>query len=103
MNDIINTDYDLNYKQQLEKAVLNLLSVGYQKNLTADGRCDTSILHDIGGINKEGKVIENTQENGVSKVVISKITELQREYVAQRRMRNQIQTPKKVEDEGREY
>ena len=103
MNDIINTDYDLNYKQQLEKAVLNLLSVGYQKNLTADGRCDTSILHDIGGINKDGKVIENTQENGVSKVVISKITELQREYVAQRRMRNQIQTPKKVEDEGREY
>ena len=71
LNDIVNTEYDAGYKKQLEKAVLDLLSAGYQKNITPEGMCDVSTLHDIGGINKDGSVIENSQENGVSQVVIT--------------------------------
>lgn len=103
LNDIVNTEYEADYKKQLEKAVLDLLSTGYQKNLTRDGMCDISALHDIGGINKEGNIIKNSPENGVSQVVISKIAELQGEYAKQRRMRGNTQAipSYKDNDDGR--
>ena len=102
LNDIVNTEYEATYKKQLEKAVLNLLSAGYQKNITPEGECDVSTLHDIGGINKDGSVIENSQENGVSQVVISKIVELQGEYIKQRRMRENTRAiPYYKDDDGR--
>ena len=102
LNDIVNTEYEATYKKQLEKAVLNLLSAGYQKNITPEGECDVSELHDIGGINKDGSVIENSQENGVSQVVISKIVELQGEYIKQRRMRENTRAiPYYKDDDGR--
>jgi len=102
LNDIVNTEYDAGYKKQLEKAVLDLLSAGYQKNITPEGMCDVSTLHDIGGINKDGSVIENSQENGVSQVVISKIVELQGEYAKQRRMRENTRAiPYYKDDDGR--
>ena len=75
---------------------------GYQKNITPEGECDVSTLHDIGGINKDGSVIENSQENGVSQVVISKIVELQGEYAKQRRMRENTRAiPYYKDDDGR--
>ena len=102
LNDIVNTEYEATYKKQLEKAVLDLLSNGYQKNITPEGECDVSELHDIGGINKDGSVIENSQENGVSQVVISKIVELQGEYIKQRRMRENTRAiPYYKDDDGR--
>ena len=102
LNDIVNTEYDAGYKKQLEKAVLDLLSNGYQKNITPEGMCDVSELHDIGGINKDGSVIENSPENGVSQVVISKIVELQGEYAKQRRMRENTRAiPYYKDDDGR--
>ena len=102
LNDIVNTEYEATYKKQLEKAVLDLLSNGYQKNITPEGECDVSTLHDIGGINKDGSVIENSQENGVSQVVISKIVELQGEYIKQRRMRENTRAiPYYKDDDGR--
>lgn len=102
LNDIVNTEYEATYKKQLEKAVLDLLSNGYQKNLTPEGKCDVSTLHDIGGINKDGSVIENSPENGVSQVVISKIVELQGEYAKQRRMRENTRAiPCYKDDDGR--
>ena len=103
LNDIVNTEYEATYKKQLEKAVLDLLSNGYQKNITPEGECDVSELHDIGGINKDGSVIENSQENGVSQVVISKIVELQGEYIKQRRMRENTRAIPyyKDDDDGR--
>lgn len=102
LNDIVNTEYDAGYKKQLEKAVLDLLSAGYQKNITPEGECDVSTLHDIGGINKDGSVIENSPENGVSQVVISKIVELQGEYAKQRRMRENTRAiPCYKDDDGR--
>lgn len=102
LNDIVNTEYEATYKKQLEKAVLDLLSNGYQKNITPEGECDVSELHGIGGINKDGSVIENSQENGVSQVVISKIVELQGEYAKQRRMRENTRAiPCYKDDDGR--
>lgn len=102
LNDIVNTEYEATYKKQLERAVLELLSAGYKKNLTPEGKCDVSTLHDIGGINKDGSVIENSPENGVSQVVISKIVELQGEYIKQRRMRENTRAiPYYKDDDGR--
>ena len=56
----------------------------------------------MNGINKDGSVIENSQENGVSQVVISKIVELQGEYIKQRRMRENTRAiPYYKDDDGR--
>lgn len=84
LNDIVNSDYDENYKQQLIKQILNLLSEAYESNLTQGKSPDTSKIHDVGGINKNGEIISNTEKN-VSKPIITKIKELQSKYlVAQR-------------------
>lgn len=61
----------------IRKSCAKSLVCWISKNITPEGECDVSELHDIGGINKDGSVIENSQENGVSQVVISKIVELQ--------------------------
>ena len=82
-SDIVNTDYDIQYKQKLMKAVLRLLSEGHRNNYTKDGKFDVSSLHDIGGIDKEGNILENTTEK-VSPAIMNKIAQLQSEYFVKR-------------------
>ena len=70
--------------------------------MTPEGEWDVSALNDIGGSNHGGSVIENSPENGVSQVVISKIVELQGEYAKQRRMRENTRAiPYYKDDDGR--
>lgn len=86
----------------IRKSCARSLVCWIPKNITPEGMCDVSTLHDIGGINKDGSVIENSQENGVSQVVISKIVELQGEYAKQRRMRENTRAiPYYKDDDGR--
>ena len=65
------------------KAVLRLLSEGHRNNYTKDGKFDVSSLHDIGGIDKEGNILENTTEK-VSPAIMNKIAQLQSEYFEKR-------------------
>lgn len=80
LNDIVNSEYDDSYKSQLIQGVLQMLSNGYEGHLTKGGQWDESRLHDIGGIDKNGKHIENTREK-VSSGITEKIRALQQEYV----------------------
>ena len=73
-------------RQTFIKSILILLSQGYYNHLLPDGKWDTRILHDIGGIDKDGKIYPHirgkAQEN-----LINKITKLQREYYSQKQAR----------------
>lgn len=80
LNDIVNSEYDDSYKSQLIQGVLQMLSNGYEGHLTKGEQWDESRLHDIGGIDKNGKHIENTREK-VSSGITEKIRALQQEYV----------------------
>lgn len=80
LNDIVNSKYDDSYKSQLIQGVLQMLSNGYEGHLTKGGQWDESRLHNIGGIDKNGKHIENTREK-VSSGITEKIRALQQEYV----------------------
>lgn len=83
LNDIVNSEYSEEYKAQLERGLLQMLSDGYNKGLTPEGRLDTEELHDIGGINKNGQIILNSREN-VSAPIMNKIEQLQTQYVTER-------------------
>lgn len=80
LNDIVNSKYDDSYKSQLIQGILQMLSNGYEGHLTKGGQWDESRLHDIGGIDKNGKHIENTRDK-VSSGITEKIRALQQEYV----------------------
>ena len=75
-----------NQRQIFIKSILTLLSQGYYNHLLSDGKWDTRILHDIGGIDKDGKIYPHirgkAQEN-----LINKITKLQREYYSKKQAR----------------
>ena len=75
-----------NQRQIFIKSILTLLSQGYYNHLLPDGKWDTRILHDIGGIDKDGKIYPHirgkAQEN-----LINKITKLQREYYSKKQER----------------
>lgn len=99
-NDIVNTDYDIQYKQKLIKTVLRLLSEGHANNYTKTGQFDVSVLHDIGGIDKDGNIIENTSEQ-VSPIIMSKIVQLQSEYLEKRAVMEKNTQREEKEYEGR--
>lgn len=85
MNDIINSDYDSNYKAQLEGALLGLLSDGYEKGMQMSrARGENGVLYDIGGIDKNGVQVSNDSRN-VSASIVNKIAEMQRQYFRQNR------------------
>lgn len=80
MNDIINSDYDSDYKAQLEYALLGLLSDGYAEGRKMSiARGDNNILYDIGGIDKNCVQMSHDNRN-VGAGIINKISELQRQY-----------------------
>lgn len=85
MNDIINSDYDSNYKARLESALLGLLSDGYEKGMQMSrARGENGVLYDIGGIDKNGVQASNDNRN-VSANIVNKIAEMQRQYFRQNR------------------
>lgn len=92
LNDIVNSQYDESYKVQLERGLLQMLSTGYTTSLTPDETWDNSVLHDIGGIDKSGQIIQNTREAGVSIPIINRIQQLQRQYTAERKARENRQS-----------
>lgn len=96
LNDIVNSDYDEKYKQQLITQILGLLSKAYQNNLEQGQYPDAKQLHDVGGITKNGQMVPNTEQN-VSRPIISKIRELQNNYAIQ--MQNSQHSSRKTTDD----
>ena len=82
LNDIVNSQYDENYKDQLKRAILQVLSVGYGRNVDENGQYNNKTLNDIGGIDKNGNIIQNTTDK-VSEVVVMNIRELQYQFMKQ--------------------
>lgn len=83
LNDIVNSEYDEAYKSQLERGLLQMLSNGYRKGVTPEGLLDVDILHDIGGIDKNGQIISNNRDN-VTMPIINKIAQLKAQYAVER-------------------
>lgn len=77
LNDIIYNDYNPEIKEKLERAILQNLSDGFSNNVD-NNRIQK--LHNIGGINKEGKQISNSP-NEVSNAIISRIQEEEQRYI----------------------
>ena len=68
------------------KSILILLSQGYYNHLLPDGKWDTRILHDIGGVDKDGKIYPHIRGKA-HEDLMNKITKLQREYYSQKQAR----------------
>ena len=79
LNDIINTEYDVKYKKQLEMALLRIFSKVFESNIDLSNG-----IYDIGGINKDGETILNSEKYGVSRIIISEIAKMQREYASKK-------------------
>lgn len=73
-------------RQTFIKSILTLLSQGYYNHLINDGQWDTRILHDIGGVDKDGKIYPHIRGKA-HEDLINKITKLQREYYSQKQAR----------------
>ena len=73
-------------RQTFIKSILTLLSQGYYNHLLPDGKWDTRILHDIGGVDKDGKMYPHIRGKA-HEDLMNKITKLQREYYSQKQAR----------------
>lgn len=73
-------------RQVYVNSILTLLSKGYYNHLLPDGKWDTRILHDIGGVDKDGKIYPHIRGKA-HEDLMNKITKLQREYYSQKQAR----------------
>ena len=88
IEDLFGDFLDSQQRQTLVKSVLTLLSQGYYDHLLPDGRWDTRILHDIGGIDKEGKIFPHIRGKSTD-TLINIITNLQRQYYSKKQAREE--------------
>lgn len=86
--DLLGDFIDPQQRQTLVKAVLTLLSQGYYDHLLPNGKWDTRILHDIGGVDKEGKIFPHIRGKATDSL-INKITNLQRQYYSQKQAKEE--------------
>ena len=86
--DLLGDFIDPQQKQIIVKAVLTLLSQGYYNHLLPDGKWDTRILHDIGGVDREGKIFPHIRGKATD-TLMNKITNLQRQYYSQKQSREE--------------
>lgn len=86
IKDILGDSLTPQQKQDMVRSVLTLLSQGYYDHLLPNGQWDTRILHDIGGIDKEGKIFPHIRGKA-NDMLINKITNLQRQYYSQKHVK----------------
>lgn len=86
--DLLGDVIDPQQKQTIVKAVLTLLSQGYYDHLLPNGKWDTRILHDIGGVDKEGRIFPHIRGKAAD-TLMNKITSLQRQYYSQKQAREE--------------
>lgn len=96
MNDIVNGKFNNeNAQQKFKNGILKMLTNGYLSSVNLNGQWDIGQLHDIGGIDLTGDVIEHKQGKNTSSEIIKAINILKENYTKEHSM------PQKKEKEGR--
>lgn len=91
LNDIVNTKYDENTKEQLKMGILALLSAGIKDYENIYNK-DNSRMYNLGGITKSGQLLSpNSPE--ISDVLKTKIMEVQQKYAIDQAEKRKTQKP----------